>query len=331
MKKLVLVGIDVSAKELVVALERSGAPLRESSFANDASGHRKLIKSLTKNGFRTRVCVEATGVYHLDLCLALHGTEGIEVMVVNPRAAKDFHRAQLQRSKTDRVDARSLLEFLRRMEFIAWEPPRSEILHLRGLSRRIQALLVNRAQEKNRRHADGAVEDTSPAIQHSIERHIAALEDEMKILSQAALELIHADAQLEKRFAHLTSVKGIANASAITILAELAVLPPDMSVRQWVAHARIDPRCSESGSSVRGQVRISKVGNRHLRRALFLPAMVASQHEPQVKAYYQQLIERGKKPLQALVAVMRKLLHAIYGMFKNECNFDGMKFYAMNA
>jgi transposase len=331
MKKLARVGIDVSARELAVAMERAGGPLQESTFANDAAGHRKLIKFLTKNGFRARVCVEATGVYHLDLCLALHGTKNLEVMVVNPRAAKDFHRAQLQRSKTDRVDARSLLEFLRRMDFTAWEPPRSEILHLRGLSRRIQALLVNRAQEKNRRHADGAVEDTSPAIQESIERHIAAIDEEMKILSQAALDLIHADAGLAKRFAHLTSVKGIANASAITVLAELAVLPADMTVRQWVAHAGIDPRCRESGSSVRAQVRISKVGNRHLRRALFLPAMVASQHEPQVKAYYQHLLERGKKPLQALVAVMRKLLHAIYGMFKSESDFDGVKFYAMNA
>ena len=331
MKKLARVGIDVSAKELVVALERTGGALEESAFANDAAGHRKLIKHVTKNGFRAQVCVEATGVYHLDLCLALHAQKSIDVMVVNPRAAKDFHRAQLQRSKTDRVDARSLLEFLRRMDFARWEPPRSEILQLRGLSRRIQALLVNRAQEKNRRHADEAVDATSPAILESIERHIAALEDEMEILAQAATDLIQADRQLAQRFAHLTSVKGIAKASAITILAELAVLPDDMTVRQWVAHAGIDPRCRESGTSVRGQVRISKVGNRHLRRALFLPAMVASQHEPQVRAYYQHLLERGKKPLQALVAVMRKMLHAIYGMFKNDNDFVGDKFYAVKA
>jgi transposase len=217
------------------------------------------------------------------------------------------------------------------MDFARWEPPRSEILQLRGLSRRIQALLVNRAQEKNRRHADEAVESTNPAIRKSIERHIGAIEAEMEILSDAALDLIRVDPQLAQRFTHLTSVKGIATASAITLLAELAVLPDDMTVRQWVAHAGIDPRCSESGTSVRGQVRISKVGNRHLRRALFLPAMVASQHEPQINAYYQQLLERGKKPLQALVAVMRKLLHAIYGMFKNDTDFVGARFYAGKA
>jgi transposase len=331
MKQEALVGIDVSARSLDVALERGKAPQQDLIFENTAEGHRKLVKKLTRGGMRARVCLEATGVYHLDLSLALHGTNGIEIMVVNPRAAKDFARAQLQRSKTDRVDARSLLEFNRRMEFVPWQPPPRTILALRALSRRIQALLVNRSQEKNRLHADEVVADTTPAIQESIERHIQSINDEIAALTQAALDIVRADVDLKPKFDHLVSVKGIADASAITILAELAVLPNDMTVRQWVAHAGIDPRCMESGTSVRGQVRISKVGNRHLRAALFLPAMVASQHEPQVKAFYQKLIANGKKPMQALVAVMRKLLHAIHGMFQHDENFIGEKFYAGNA
>lgn len=331
MKKQALVGIDVSARSLDVALERGKASRQDLVFENTAEGHRKLAKKLTRGGMRARVCLEATGVYHLDLSLALHATNGIEIMVVNPRAAKDFARAQLQRSKTDRVDARSLLEFNRRMEFVPWQPPSRMILDLRALSRRIQALLVNRSQEKNRLHADSVVSDTTPAIQESIERHIQSINDEIAALTQAALDIVRADADLKPKFDHLVSVKGIADASAITILAELAVLPNDMTVRQWVAHAGIDPRCVESGTSVRGQVRISKVGNRHLRAALFLPAMVASQHEPQVKAFYQKLIANGKKPMQALVAVMRKLLHAIHGMFQHDENFIGEKFYAGNA
>jgi transposase len=330
MKKQALVGIDVSARSLDVALERGKAPRQDLVFENTAEGHRKLAKKLTRGGMQARVCLEATGVYHLNLSLALHAANGIEVMVVNPRAAKDFARAQLQRSKTDRVDARSLLEFNRRMKFVPWQPPSRTILDLRALSRRIQALLVNRSQEKNRLHADEVVADTTPAIQESIERHIQSINDEIAALTQAALDIVRADAELKPKFDHLVSVKGIADASAITILAELAVLPDNMTVRQWVAHAGIDPRCVQSGTSVRRQVRISKVGNRHLRAALFLPAMVASQHEPQIKAFYQKLIANGKKPMQALVAVMRKLLHAIHGMFEHDENFIGEKFYAGN-
>ena len=104
-----------------------------------------------------------------------------------------------------------------------------------------------------------------------------------------------------------------------------------MSPRQWVAHAGLDPRHYESGSSVRAATRISKVGNRHLRAALFMPAMVAARYEPRVKAYYEKLIARGKKPIQAVVAVMRKLLHAIHGMFHNDAVFEGTKFYAERA
>ena len=133
---------------------------------------------------------------------------------------------------------------------------------------------------------------------------------------------------IKRCFELLVSVKGIADASAIALLAELAVLPEDMTTRQWVAHAGLDPRHFESGSSVRAPTRISKVGNRHLRAALFMPAMVAARYEPCVRAYYEKLIERGKKPLQAIVAVMRKLLHAIHGMFRHDAIFNGEKFYA---
>jgi transposase len=104
MKKIILIGIDVSARQLDVALERGKATQQDLCFENTAADHRKLIKRITRGKGRARVCLEATGVYHLDLCLALQAAEGVEVMVVNPRAAKDFARAQLQRSKTDRGD-----------------------------------------------------------------------------------------------------------------------------------------------------------------------------------------------------------------------------------
>jgi transposase len=326
--RILLCGVDVSSKDIAVAIDPGTRRVWEGVFSNDRAGHRKLVARLTRTQAPARVCVEATGIYHLDLCLALAQAKGIEVMVANPRTTKDFARAQLRRSKTDRTDALSLLEFVRRMTFEPWTPPSPALLALRAFSRRIQALLVTRAQEKNRLHADDSVEATPPAIRESIERHIGAINAEVEELTQGALEVVRGDAALEQRFAHLVSVKGIAQASAITLLAELSVLPADMSVREWVAHAGIDPRHSESGTSVKGQVRISKVGNRHLRAALFLPAMVASQHEPRVRAYYQKLLAKGKKPMQALVAVMRKLLHAIHGMFEHDADFDGEKFYA---
>ena len=149
----------------------------------------------------------------------------------------------------------------------------------------------------------------------------------MDALETLALRLIERAPELAEAYALLTSVKGIARRSAIQLMAELLCLPESLTVREWVAYAGLDVREYESGSSVRRPRRISKVGNAHLRRVLYMPAHVAIQHDPNVRAFYRNLLADGKTSMFALVAVMRKLLHAIYGMLKHRTPFDGTKFY----
>ena len=117
------VGIDVAAKTLEVRVGRPCGEEDTFELLNEPKDHQKLIKQLTQSRSQARVVLEASGVYHLDLALALHQAARIEVMVVNPRAARDFAKAAMQRSKTDRLDAAVLLEFARRMRFQAWSPP----------------------------------------------------------------------------------------------------------------------------------------------------------------------------------------------------------------
>lgn len=124
----------------------------------------------------------------------------------------------------------------------------------------------------------------------------------------------------------MTSVRGIAEKSAVFLLPELGVLPDTMAVRQWVAHAGLDPRKHKSGSSVEQREHISKVGNVRIRRDLHMPALVAIRCELRVRAFYDKLLDRGKKPIVAVVAVMRKLLHSICEMCKHGAPFDGDKF-----
>jgi transposase len=326
---LQLAGIDVSARSLTVVVEQPGGDRERLEFTNDPSGHRQLIQRLTKRGRHARVVLEASGIYSLDLALALHRTPCIEAIVINPRAAHDFAKAFLRRSKTDALDAEVLLEFVRRMPFLSWQPPPSEALQLRAVARRMIALIRARSQEKNRLHAARHCHELSGLVRHDIEVNIRHLDRRIARLEEQAVDVVWEHLDLRRRLLYLTSVRGIARTSAIVILAELSVLPPDLTVRQWVAHAGIDPRHFESGESVDKPARISRVGNRYLRAALYMPALVAVRHEPHVKAFYEAMIARGKKPKQALVAVMRKLLHSIYGMLKHGCEFDGEKFYAM--
>jgi transposase len=168
-KQVILCGVDVSARTLDVTVDSGRAPLWTGVFDNTAAGHRKLIRKLLARKRRVRVVVEATGVYHLDLALALSETATIDVMVANPKATKGFAKAHMQRSKSDKTDALSILEFGRRMEFQVWNPPASEVLDLRVLARHLAALATMRAQEKNRLHAHTQVARRTPVLRDAIE------------------------------------------------------------------------------------------------------------------------------------------------------------------
>lgn len=324
-------GIEVSAKQLLVALRRGEQTLPLKSFPNTPEGHRAIARYLVRKGYVVRVCLESTGVYGLDLALLLEKQAGIEVMVANPRAARNFAQALMQRSKTDPLDAVTLMEFAARMPFQAWQPPSKAFLHLGAMARRLASLTEMAAAEKNRLHAASAAQALPEAVRQDLKRSIAFHQRALDRLTRQARKLIAADALLEERFKQLDSIPGVGPARAIALLAELSMLSPDRDVRQWVASAGLDPREHSSGSSVHKKPRISKVGNRHLRRALFMPALVAVRFDPHLGAYYQHLLDRGKLKMQALVAVMRKLLHAIFGMFKHRQHYDGSKVFPLSA
>jgi transposase len=141
------------------------------------------------------------------------------------------------------------------------------------------------------------------------------------------MALVRQDDLLRKRFELLVSIPGIAQVSAMQLLAELSTLPSDLTVREWVAHSGLDPAHEISGSSVRKASRISRAGNRHLRRALYMPALVASRCDPHANAFFESLLARKKARLQALIAVARKLLHAIYGIFRSGLKYEGTKLF----
>ena len=292
-------------------------------FPNDAGGHRELLKWIGKGG---RVCMEATGVYHLQLALMLVAA-GVEVMVINPRVAKDFGRALANRSKTDRVDAGTLLEYVRRMEFVAWKAPSTAILELRELGRRLSELVKTAAEEKNRFHAKN-VAAISRTVIRDVKAHVAQIEKRVKQIEQAAMVVIRGDAGLCEQFAILTKIPGVARRSAILLLTELAVVDPTLTVKQIVGHAGLDPRQYESGSSVQKPPRISKVGNRRLRAILYMPALSAIRHDRGARLFFAQLVARGKKKMQAIVAVMRKLLHGIWIVLQRREPFDSSILFA---
>lgn len=319
-------GIDVSAATLAVAVVEQDQPVQQHEFANTAVGHRALIAWPGKRSPVARVSLESTGIYSVDLALALDAAPGIELAVLNPKAVHRFAQT-LRRSKTDPADAVALAEYSRRMPFTPWRAPSRSQLQLRALSRHIDTLTAEHTRTSNRLHAAQASSSTPSSILQDMKRSLVSLHKRILRLRRAAIALVRADPTLHQHFQLLTTIPGVAEISALQLLAETALLSPEMSVRQWVAHSGLDPAHQLSGTSVNKPSRISRAGNRHLRRVIYMPALVAIQHDPHIRAFYRQLLARHKAKMQALIAVARKLLHAIYGLFKTNTPYNGSKLF----
>jgi transposase len=319
-------GVDVSAATLAVAILQDGQPLEQREFPNTDSGHKALIACLHKRKARARVSLEATGIDSLNLARALDAADEVEVAVLNPKVVNRFAQT-LRRSKTDSADAQVLAEYSRRMDFVAWRTPSRKGLQLRTISRHIDGLTVEHTREQNRLHAALGSAATPGCVVQDLKRSLASLQRRMVRLRREAMALIASDAILAQRFELMISIPGIAEISALQVLGELATLSPEMSVRQWVAHSGLDPVHEDSGTSVHRPSRISRAGSRHLRRALYMPALVAAQCDPHLRAFYELLQSRHKAKLQALIAVARKLLHAIDGIFRSQTPYDGHKLF----
>jgi transposase len=329
MKYCLFAGIDVSLNDLVVACcDQEEVFISECSFANTAAGIRKLIAHLSKLG-AMRVCLEPTSCYHLAVLAKLAVAPQLETSVVNPRAARDFARASMIRGKTDRVDAKVLARYALHFKPAPYTPPRQVALELRAISRRISTLVVDRVAERNRLHAAKVGRDPR-CILKSIEVQLKHLTQQIEALQANALELIQHDEQLQACYKLLLSIKGIGVRSAVLILGELGVLPVGLSKAQWVAMSGLDPKPQESGKADAPR-QISRQGNCALRRALFMPALSAASHAGAARDYYLHLLGRNKRPLQALVALMRKFICAIWGMFRSNMPFDQARFYRQGA
>jgi transposase len=322
-------GIDVGSRKLVLVIQKEGKAGKAEFFSNDESGHRQLLQSLLKAKVQ-RVGLEATGSYHLDLALRLADCPELQVMVINPRAAKHFGEAVGCRTKTDPVDAKLLANYVERMAFSPWQRPRDEVLALRAGARRLASLAKQLTVAKNQLHAWKTMESTPDFVVEDAVLTVRQFESQISRLREHCLRLVKSDPWLNESLELLVTTTGVARASGLRILGEVLILPEDMTQRQWVAMAGLDPRHHSSGSSVNKKPRLSKAGNAYLREALYMPALSAVRHDPHVRAYYRHLIDdNGLKGIQAVCAVMRKFLHAFHAILKHRQPFDNNRFYAI--
>lgn len=312
--KLPIVGVDISKLWFDVAVLSTRFKER---FSNDIKGFKKFLKRLKKHGItKARVCMEATGLYFENLAEFLH-SNGHEVVVVNPQCIKSFARSELRRSKSDPLDAALIAQYCdeKYVRLHLWKPLEPEYKRIREILRRRANLVADRTAEKNRLQAGFSCKDTVD----SIKRHLVLLKEEIDRLERLAEEAIAAHPELSKAVSLVTTIKGIGWLTAATVLVEVPQVL--WTGRLAAAFAGLVPHKDKSGKS-RDFTYLSKVGNEHIRAALYMPGLSAASSNPVLKPFYERLRARGLKHRQALSAVMRKLLHLIFGVLKTGLPFD---------
>ncbi|MCA1594065.1 MAG: IS110 family transposase [Acidobacteria bacterium] len=315
---LPVLGIDIAKLKFNVCLINSEDKLKHKVFPNTPDGFTQLVAWLAKqNVVHVHACMEATGAYGEALALFLHSASHT-VSVVNPAAIKSFAGSRLSRTKTDRVDAELIARFGLAQAPPAWTPLPAEVRELQALVRRLESLIEMRVMEQNRLSSGIPVD----LVRQSVEEHLTYLNTEIKRTEELVNNHINSHPTLKQQSELLDSIPGIAQTTAALLLSEMTDIKQYKSARQVAAYTGLVPRERQSGSSVRGRTRLSKIGNARLRRALYFPAITALRCSPFFQAWAKGLQERGKCKMSIICAVMRKLVHVAYGVLKNGKPFD---------
>lgn len=315
------VGIDVSKRKLDIAVLLN-SKVKSKVVANDPSGFAELDKWLRGRNIsdtNAHLCLEATGPYSEQAALALV-SYGWIVSVVNPARVKGFAQSDLVRNKTDRADAALLARFCAALRPSVWTPTSPAYRQLRAMVERLQALKDMHQQEANRleaHHASGEI-----TVLPNIENHIAWLNKEIAELQHTINDHIDGHPELKQDADLIASIPGIGDVTVAKVLAYAGNIRRFANGKALAAFIGVSPRQRQSGSSVKGRTMISRTGHADLRKALYMPGMVALRHNTVLQVFGERMKANGLVPKAVIGAAMRKLVHIIYGVVKSGKPFD---------
>lgn len=309
-------GIDVSKAKLDCALRLPNGKFRAKVVSNSPEGFSQLLTWLAaQNAPNPHVCMEATGIYWEGVAQFL-AIADLTVSVINPAQIKAYGASRLTRTKTDAVDARLIADFCAERNPASWQAWSEAEVALRALVLRLEALQAIRTQESNR------LDVSRDVVRLDIQQHLDWLDANIKQLVKTINEHIDQQPDLKQKRDLLDSIPGIGERTIAIILAFYADTSRFANSRQAAAFAGLDPRQHESGSSVKGKPRMSKVGHAFIRKALYMPAMVTLYKTNWGKQFRERLAKSGKPPKLIIGAMMRKLIHVAFGVLKSGKPFD---------
>lgn len=331
MKKIVkhVVGIDVAQKELVVCLGRmfddwSPELFAHKNFSNTEKGFIALLlwlKKLIGEGVGVRFVMEATGVYHESLAYFLD-EKGYELSIVLPNKISNYMRTLDTKTITDKTSSEAIAMFGLERKLDNWQKPKEIFKKLRQLTRERDQIVQERTMVKNQLHAEKTEAEPNKKSISRIEERIKMLNRQERQIKDEVAALVKADEQIAAVVVIICSLTGIGLLTAAIVLGETNGFELIRNKRQLASYAGFDVKQKESGTSVKSKPRISKKGNKHLRKAMHLPALCAIRYDERFKAIFARLVARHGIKMKAAVAVQRKMLEMIYTLYKTGKKYD---------
>ena len=310
---IIYLGLDIS-KDKIDAITNSTPHI---TISNDEVGYKELLDYLSIHQLdltNIHACCESTNIYYLGIAEFLY-QRNIKISVVNPTAIKAYAKMQLRRVKTDKQDAKLIADYCRKEQPDLWQPESSSKRQLKNLHRRIEQINEIYIQEQNR------LQVADDCVKPSIEKLITALQIQIEDCRREMQLIIDKSADLKRKQKHLETIPGIGKTTAQILLSVLIDLDKFQTAKHLISYLGLSPIIRDSGK-YKGLQRVSKMGNRSVRKSLYMPARAACTRSKLWRAWFDYQVGRGKHPKQVYVMMMCKILRYAYVCLKADKPFD---------
>jgi transposase len=296
----------------------------QKTFPNTNNGFQALLEWVKKNmvaEVAVRFVMEATGVYHEQFAYFLDEHKE-ELTIVLPNKISNYMRTLEIKTITDKTASEAIARFGLERKLELWKRPKNIYKKLRQLTRERDQLVAERTVVKNQLHAEQAEAEPNKSSINRIKARIKMLDKQEQEIKAEISQLIATDAEMKKIMVLLCSLSGVGLLTAVTVLAETNGFELIRNKRQLASYAGFDVKEKQSGTSVKGKPKISKKGNKYLRKAMHLPALSAIRHDERFKAVFARIVSKHGIKMKAAVAVQRKLLEMMFTLYKTNTKYD---------
>lgn len=328
-------GIDISSDDFAASygvfysdLEREVTSIKK--FKNTKRGFDKFLSFTKKHqnkvnpdgSIQTWYVMEASGVYYENLAYYLN-EKGLNVHVALANKVKSYIKTLENKSKNDELDSMAIAQYGLEKQLLKWVPPSPEMKGLKELSRELSGLKEMRTVAKNQNHAKDKAHETNNSSIKRIKELIKYLNKQIKKVEKELLSTVKGNPELKEFIEDVTILKGVGFQTVVLVIAETNGFEGILNRRQITSYVGLDVKENQSGKKA-GKSSISKHGNKYIRKGLYMPALCSKKYDKKMKDLYERVCERHgyKNKKIAIVAVMRKILHIIYALWKNRTKYD---------